>query len=158
MQPALREISRHRVPLMIWVVVTVVAAVAGPFGTHDAMALGPRALYWGSVSAVSIVLSFAAQSFGREMGLAGRIGLWTAFVLTISGLSHMINMVLFEGWGGWADWAYLTGTVWLVCLAVYLIVMVLMPDKADAVQDAANDTFLRRLPIEVRGPLVRIEA
>ena len=100
MQLALREISRHRVPLMIWVVVTVMAAVAGPFGTHDAMALGPRALYWGSVSAVSIVLSFVVQSVGREMGVAGRIGLWTVFVLTISGLSHLVNTVLFDGWGG----------------------------------------------------------
>ena len=45
MQLALREMTRHRVPILIWLVVTVVAAVAGPFGTLDAMGIGGRALY-----------------------------------------------------------------------------------------------------------------
>lgn len=96
MQLALREISRYRVPLMIWVVVTVVAAVAGPFGTHDAMALGPRALYWGAVAGVSIVLSFGARHYAQERGLGGRLAVWGVFILLISGLSHLINLVIFD--------------------------------------------------------------
>ena len=74
MQLALREISRHHVPLMIWVVVTALTAVAGPFGTLDAMGLGGRALYWGGVSAVSIALSFSAQALARRYAMMGRIG------------------------------------------------------------------------------------
>ncbi len=154
MQLALREISRHRVPLMIWVVVTALTAVAGPFGTLDAMGLGGRALYWGGVSAISIVLSFGAQALAQRYGKVGRIGVWTVFVLVIAGLSHLVNTLLFEGWGGWTDWAYLTGAVWLVTISVYLIVAVLTP----AVSQKPEDTFMRRLPIDVRGPLVRIEA
>ena len=154
MQLALREISRHHVPLMIWVVVTALTAGAGPFGTLDAMGLGGRALYWGGVSAVSIALSFSAQALARRYAMMGRIGVWTGFVLVIGGLSHLINTVLFNSWGGWADWAYLTGTVWLVTISVYLIVALLTP----GVSKKNQDTFMRRLPIELRGPLVRIEA
>jgi hypothetical protein len=154
MQLALREISRYRVPLMIWMVATAVAAVAGPFGTLDAMGPGARAFYWGGVSAISITMSFGAQALAQRYGTLGRIGVWTGFVLVIAGLSHLINTVLFDGWGGWADWAYLTGTVWLVTISVYLIVAALTP----AVSKKPDDTFMRRLPIDVRGPLVRIEA
>lgn len=156
MQLALREITRRRVPLMIWAMVTVVAAVAGPFGTHDAMGLGGRALYWGAVAGGSILLNFGARHVAREMGRLGRITVAAGFVLLVSGLAHGLNTVLFAGWGGLADWAYLMGTVGLVLAAVNLVIWLVIPANAPVAPE--GDVFLRRLPIELRGPLVRIEA
>jgi hypothetical protein len=76
MQFTLREISRFRVPLLIWLVVSVIAAVAGPFGTLDALSLLGRALYWGAVAGGSILLSAAARRFAQGMGrsVRGRSG------------------------------------------------------------------------------------
>lgn len=156
MQLALREIMRLKVPLLIWGVVTAVAAVAGPFGTHDAMGLEGRALYWGAVSGGSILLNFVTRYVARDMGTGGRLAVGAVFVLLVSSLVHGANSVLFAYWGGVADWAYLTGTVGLVTVAVHLVIGVVTPADAPALPD--EDKFARRLPIEFRGPLVRIEA
>lgn len=156
MQFALREIQRFRVPLVIWLVVTAVAAVAGPFGTHDAMGTGGLALYWGAIVGGSIVLNVGAMHLAAGRARWLRIAVWAGFVLLISTLAHVANSFLFTPWGGIGDWAYLTGTVGLVTVAVHLMIWVVMPRAAPAGPDA--DVFLRRLPIDVRGPLVRIEA
>ena len=158
MQFALREITRHRVPLLIWLVVTVVAAVAGPFGTLDAMGIGGRALYWGGVAGGSILLSFAARWLARDMGRWGKVAMDAGFVLVVSSLAHLLNSLVFEGWGSWAEWAYLTGTVGLVSVAVHLIFWAVLPAVEEGALRPEGDAFLRRLPIEFRGPLVRIEA
>ena len=154
MQLALREIKRFRVPLVIWLVVTAVAAVAGPFGAHEVMGIAGLALYWGGVVGVSIVLNFWAMSLSEGRVLWQRLAVWTVFVLLLSTLSHVVNSLLFVSWGGIADWAYLAGTVGLVTVAVHAMIWVVMPHAAPEVPD--GDAFLRRLPIEFRGPLVRI--
>lgn len=158
MQLALREMTRHRVPILIWLVVTVVAAVAGSFGTLDAMGIGGRALYWGGVTGGSILLSFAARWLARDMGRWGKIAVDAGFVLVVSSLAHLVNSLVFEIWGGWADWAYLTGTVGLVTAAVNLVIWAVVPAVEDDTEKPEGEAFLRRLPIEFRGPLVRIEA
>ena len=156
MQLALREIARYRVPLLIWLMVSIVAAVAGPFGTLDAMGFLGRLLYWGGVAGGSILLNYGTRYAARDMGLKGRILVAAGFVLLVSTLAHAVNSILFPVWGGVADWLYLTGTVGLVTAAVQLVVWVVVPKEAASTVD--ENVFMRRLPIEVRGPLVRIEA
>ena len=158
MQFALREMTRHRVPLLIWLVVTVVAAVAGPFGTLYAMGLGGRALYWGGVAGGSILLDFGARRLACDMGRWGKIAVDVGFVLVVSSLAHLVNSLVFEGWSGWADWSYLAGTVGLVTLAVHLVIWAVLSAVENDDAKPVGDAFLRRLPIEFRGPLVRIEA
>jgi hypothetical protein len=68
MQFALREMNRFRTPIIVWLVVSAVAAVAGPFGTHDAMQIEARALYWGGIAALSIALNFGAIYLARNAG------------------------------------------------------------------------------------------
>lgn len=53
--------------LLIWIAAVVVATVAGPFGTFSTMSLGIRALYWGSITTVSIFLGYTGHAFGRIM-------------------------------------------------------------------------------------------
>jgi hypothetical protein len=154
MQFALREMTRHRVPLLIWLVVTVVAAVAGPFGTLDAMGLGGRALYWGGVAGGSFLLNFGARRLARDMGQWGKVAVDVGFVLVMSSLAHLVNSLVFEGWSGWADWSYLAGTVGLVTLAMHLVIWAVLPAVENDDAKPVGDAFLRQLPIEFRGPLV----
>jgi len=71
MQFTLREIRRLRMPLLIWLAVTVVAGMAGPFGTLEVMGLGARTVYWAAVAGVSIVLNFGAMYLASGRGRAG---------------------------------------------------------------------------------------
>ena len=141
MQLALREMTRHRVPILIWLVVTVVAAVAGPFGTLDAMGIGGRALYWGGVTGGSILLSFAARWLASDMGRWGKIAVDAGFVLVVSSLAHLVNSLVFEIWGGSADWAYLTGTVGLVTAAVNLVIWAVVPAVEDDTEKPEGRRF-----------------
>lgn len=157
MQFTVREIMGLRVPLMIWLAITAVAAVSGPFGTLDAMGIGGRVLYWGGVAGISIGLSLVASLLTERLGPAGAIGIWVGLVLVISGGAHLVNSYVFSAWGGVVDWLYLTGIVGLVTAAVHLVIWgISAREDVERVSEVA--TFLRRLPIEFRGPLVRIEA
>lgn len=159
MQLTLREMKRYRVPFMMWLAISVVATVAGPFGTLEAMSLAGRAAYWSIVVGGSIILNFGAIALARNRPPLQAVAVWVGFVLLLSALAHVANSLLFSGWGGWADWLYLTGTVGLVTVAVHVLIWAVIP-KAEAEAEApdATQTFLRRLPIELRAPLVRIEA
>ncbi len=157
MQFTLREMMRLRVPLMIWFAVTAVAAVSGPFGTLEAMGVGGRTLYWGGVAGISIGLSIGANVLTKRLGRVGAIGVWVGLVLLISGGAHLVNSYVFSAWGGVSDWLYLTGIVGLVTAAVHLVIWGISPHE-DVERVSEEATFLRRLPIEFRGSLVRIEA
>jgi len=156
MRFTLREMTRLRVPLLIWLMVSVVATVAGPFGTLDAMGVTGRALYWSLIAGGSIVLNAAAQHLTRDVRRTGRIAVGAGFVLVVSSAAHLANTLLFSAWGGFWDWAYLTGTVAMVTAAVHLVFWAIAPQDGPAGDD--SDVFLRRLPLELRAPLVRIEA
>jgi hypothetical protein len=81
------------------------------------------------------------------------------FVVLVSGGTHALNSLVFSEWGRFADWAYLGGTIGLVTVAVHLVLRAMMPAAQTAPPAETDpDVFARRLPIEVRGPLVRIEA
>ncbi|MGJ8597655.1 LytTR family DNA-binding domain-containing protein [Sulfitobacter sp.] len=132
------------------------AAVAGPFGTLEALGVGGRSLYWGAIAGGSILLSFGAEYFARGMEGVRRLVAGVGFVVVVSSSTHAINALVFDDWGGIADWAYLTAIVGIVTAAVHLLIWAVIPEKAVAKPE--RDIFLRRLPIEFRALLVRIEA
>lgn len=152
----LREIARFRLPALIWIGLTAVTAVAGPFGTLEAMGPAARALYWGGVIALSLVLNIAADALAADRPRSYSIAVWVGFVLLLSGITHALNSFLFAAWGGVADWVYLVGAVGLVTAAVHLVTRGMLPRRVPDAVD--HDAFLRRLPFELRAPLVRIEA
>ncbi len=51
----------------IWVIVTVAAAVAGPFGTFQSIDFGRRLLYWGAIAASSILVSNLCDMLVRRV-------------------------------------------------------------------------------------------
>lgn len=157
MQFTLREISKLRIALLIWVTLSVVAAVAGPFGTLEAMGLGGRLVYWSGVVGVSIGLNTGANGLAEGRSLIVRAGIGVGFVLLLSTGFHVLNSLLFDIWDGFADWAYLTAIVGLVTAAVHLVIWGVRP-HVPVDTDGPREAFQRRLPFEVRAPLIRIEA
>lgn len=154
MHLTLRELEHLRVPLLIWLAVTVVAAAAGPFGTFGALGFGGRILYWGAVVGGSIVLGYGASILSRL--LEQPIVVWCGFVLLLSSAVQLINSMVFVDMAGWSNWFYLFAVVGLVTGAIQLVIWCISPKPAAEV--VVKDTFMLRLPLETRAPLVRIEA
>ena len=161
MQLTLRQRQRVLNLLALWSLLTLLCAVTGPFGTHDVMGLGARAAYWGVVVAGSIlgsviVSQMAPRSFVFE------VVLWLAFSLAIALGVHFLNLVLFPSDATSSGMLYLFGVVAAVVVVVngmlFLARKTLVPATSDAVATDPTLRFLRRLPLEQRGPLVRIEA
>ncbi len=159
MQFALREMERYRVPLLVWLTLSVVAGIAGPFGTSGAVAAPVLFAYWTGVVGVSILLSLIAFRYAEGFGRTGAVLIWVLFVLGLSGVLHAINSAAFPSWGGVVDWATLTGNVAVVTAAVKLVIWGIgTPAATGLAEPARPDPFMARVPIGVRGPLVRIEA
>jgi hypothetical protein len=156
MQLTLRELERFRVPLLIWATLSIVAAVAGPFGTLNALGVGGRFVYWGAVVGCSVGLSIGATILATRVSQYGRVIAWSGFVLLLSTTVHVINSFFFSEMKGWENWLYLLAVVALVTTAVQLLILVIKPTPGAEVE--VQDTFMLRLPIETRAALVRIEA
>lgn len=158
MQLTLREMERYRAPLLVWLTVSIVAGVAGPFGTLEAMGVVGRLAYWSGVASGSVALGFGTFSLAQRFGFIGQCAVWAGMVVLLSAALHAINSVVFAGWGGLADWAYLAAIVGMVVAAVKVMVWGLASPKNAQTKAPQADPFMARLPFDVRGNLVRIEA
>lgn len=158
-QLALRERRRAFVLISIWSLVTVICAISGPFGTHDVLSLPARFGYWGVIAAAS-VLSVLIPDRSSGLSDLGLVVLWIIYVLSLSGLIIVLNFVLFEVWFDRAAYAYLVTVVGVIVLAVHAALWLIdFARPAAETPDVDPQTrFLRRLPLALRAPLVRIEA
>jgi hypothetical protein len=158
-QLALRE--RQRVILLfgIWALVTVMCAAVGPFGTFDALALPARFAYWGVIAGVSVLGSLLPLGL-KEDAYAKRLAAWATFVIGLSALNFGLNSVVFADWWDASQFFYMLLNVTIVVAAVHVVFWLINFARpvADAPDVDAQTRFLRRVPLEVRGPLVRIEA
>lgn len=159
LQVALRE---WRSVGFLWFGLTVLATLAGPFGTMDALAPGPRAGYWGGVIACAIVLHFAIRHMQhylpahRASALAGSV----AYAVILAAGIFGVNVWLFPGWQGGdiASLLWLIMIVLVVAAAVHVGMTRLRPPQVPDAQADAHDAFMARLPLSKRGPLIRLEA
>ncbi len=159
-QLTLRGMHGLFVPLAIWGLATVVCTIAGPFGTHEALGLGGRLIYWAAVVGLSVLGSVLVSRAARGRSTGIRLLLWLCFVPVLSLVIWGLNGQLFEGWTRLALLGRLTVDVGLVVFAVqavFALIDFVRPERAAPVPDAES-RFLRRLPVANRGPLVRIEA
>ena len=160
-QLALRERRRAVVLFGIWLLLTLICAVAGPFGTHDVLGIFGRLGYWAVVVGASI-LSSAIPFMARDLSGPVRFLIWCGYVLLISALVFGLNVIVFESWReqGLGLFVYLVGIVGMTALAVHLVLWLINfarpADIKPEVEPQAK--FLRRLPLANRAPLVRIEA
>jgi len=162
MLSTLRERIPGLIPLVIWALATVLSTVAGPFGTLEALGLGARAVYWGGVVGVSVAGGVLSWRLGQTHGPVWRLTIWAFYVVALAGLVHGLNTALFDAWQGGGRFAYLLGII-AVTFAVVQGLIALVRHTRDAPEDMTDAVdpqtlFLRRIPIEKRGELVRLEA
>ncbi|WP_299351706.1 LytTR family DNA-binding domain-containing protein [uncultured Shimia sp.] len=144
--------------LTIWAVATIVAIVAGPFGTFTALGSGARVAYWGSISITSIALGYSCVAFvnvlwqnkpSRQRELGGTV--LAVFVITAD--VWLISNSTLWGPGNAVGYFEMLGYVTLVTIAAtltkYLAVSALPgwastpPQTADL---GSKPRLLRRVP------------
>ena len=156
MQLAFRE---WQGPLGLWLGLSGLATLAGPFGTMEALTAGPRTLYWFGVTGVAIGLDRAltrleSRLTGTPVVAAAMVGL---YAVIMASLVFALNTWLFESWGRLGQWLWLLLIVLAISAAVHALMFWLDPATGKG-QDTLQDRFLARLRPEARGALIRIEA
>jgi hypothetical protein len=163
---ALREWQWLFVPFAVWVVVTVLATLAGPFETYEGLTVLPRLAYWAVVVGVSVLLDLGFRRVLRDGSMARRLVARLGYAVALALLIHGINRVVFPGWMGWHMLGWLIGIVWAVAIAVEGLVALarqatpsINDENAATPEHVAPDTvFQQRLPHDKRGALIRLEA
>lgn len=161
MRTTLRE---WRLPLGLWALVTLLATVVGPFGTFTALTPLARLGYWAGVVGVAVALNVALPRLIPAAALPLRLVARVAYVIVLAGLVHILNLQVFAGWDSRGGLWFLLAVVLLIAVLVELAVWLLRPARAPetaagpVAQTDPAAAFLRRLPLERRGALIRIEA
>lgn len=155
---------RSRVPLVIWLVVTLAIAVTGPFGSYGQMSLLARLAFWAPVIAVGIAVAsvirvFVAGPLGLGATLTG--SLLAAFLICAVVCPPLFVLVrlFFEpaqaGIPGFGELVLLVGSVSLGVCAVRHSVdgEETAPPAQEPVAEPAMSRLMRRLDPELRGEL-----
>lgn len=170
LQITLREMHRLATDRRSWVVLlglSVVIGLIGPFGSFEAMAIGPRLAYWtaivlGTAAAGTLVASFLEQVLEPRLprlpaallaGAAAGPGI-TAFVV-------FVNYVAFGPGLGPVALVQLLVYCTAISATVTLVGALLHPVRSDPSPVAASSApptpaILERLPLPQRGALLHI--
>lgn len=157
-----------RGPLLIWALLTAVAALTGPFETYQVLSAAPRTLYWAGIVGLSVAFDAGFRRLLRDRPLAWHLLARLPFALLLAGMVHLVNHLVFSGWQGWGGYLFLAGVV-LAITAVFEIAARALAWQGPALPGAVPsgpvpaapdpaETFLRRLPLDKRGALIRLEA
>lgn len=159
MQLALRERRRTVLLFGIWILLTLVCAVSGPFGTHGALPFILRVGYWSIVVGASVSSSMLPIMLRDHMGWT-QLVVWAVYVLCLSVLIFGLNALVFPSWTDPTEFAYLLIRVGFIVCVVHMVLWLINYARPIVIQpDIDPQTrFLRRIPLVSRGPLVRIEA
>ncbi len=154
--------------LFMWLAGWLIAAVAGPFGTYETMTLLPRALYWITISSVSILLGYLG--FGVAIWLVGQDNhprqAWVGALVSTSLVGPAVWGVtlLSEKLGTGAAPGFWTMVFYaaLLCTTVavlrLLLQEVLFQEQAPPPHLDVEAALLRRLPDDMRGRILRLSA
>lgn len=161
MSSTLRERKRGLVLLAVWLLATVFCTFAGPFGTHDALTIVPRFFYWAGIIALSVFGTTLSLRLAKKADVWKALLFWVGFTLVLSGIIHGVNSWLFPGWQGVGQLLYLIGIIAMTVVVVHgtlaLARTVFVPPAEISTEDT-EASFLRRLPLDRRGKLIRLEA
>lgn len=149
--------------LALWVLLSVLCAIAGPFDTHAALNLAERGVYWASIVGLSIVGSFLVRQSPLDRW-PGKVISWVIFALILALCISLINAFTFAKPQAGGGLMYLFGIILLSVAVINGLLQLLQRNTNDTItttippRDDPEQRFMRRLPPEARGPLVRIEA
>lgn len=93
---------RTKVPLIVWVVLTLLLAQVGPFGSYGIFSFGGRLLFWAPLLALGIGLSTAVRAYvygtlGLRDFRRGSVLIAVLISALISPPLYMVVVTLFEG-------------------------------------------------------------
>lgn len=169
----MRERMRALRLLLLWALITGFAAVTGPFGTFEVLGLPARFGYWAVIIGLAIGLTVLQKHLLRGQPEALRLLTQIPYGVFLACIAHAMNLIIFPEWGGWADFGFLTlvtlSAVLMVEAGIFLARHVFQFGGDRLPQDAAPKVpevavpgpevlFQRRLPLEKRGQLIRLEA
>jgi len=168
----MREHSAMIRMIFLWLLVTLFAALAGPFGTFEGLGFAGRLAYWGMITGLSIALTKAQLHLLRRRAQWVRFASQLPYGLCLALIAHGLNLLVFPEWGGWYDFGFLAlvtlSVVLMIEAAVFLFRTYFHPSvEAGAQAQRPSDPtleldpetlFQRRLPLEKRGCLIRLEA
>ena len=162
MQFALRQLSKGGPLVLLWVLVSGLCAISGPFGTQEGMGFAGRLIYWGTVVGGSILGSRLINHLSLQKRWQN-IAAWTLFAMAIAGGVYAFDALFLGQNGRGSSFIYLFAIVGATVLVVHAMLWLAVQyvPRSGAPVDTALATaarFQRRLPLETRGPLVRIEA
>lgn len=162
----MRERMRFMRLILLWALLTGFAAATGPFGTFEVLGLMARFGYWAVIVGTAIFLTVMQKRLLAHINPIVRLLSQLPYGLFLAALAHVMNLIIFPEWGGWADYGFLAlvtlSAVFLVELGVFLARHVF--DLGETGGSAAQEQlppdvlFQRRLPMEKRGQLIRLEA
>ncbi|MDP2739022.1 MAG: LytTR family DNA-binding domain-containing protein [Pseudorhodobacter sp.] len=149
-----------------WAALTLLGAVAGPFGTLEVFSLGPRAVFWSVLVAFSIALGTGTRVmietvFGIYRFRSQAPFLAAVVTLVLTPLLVWLKLVLRVAEGGAvALWGGTGLTVFVAAFWVSAIRHALAlrqrPVVAPAPSDSAGPRLLARLPLSLQAPLQRL--
>lgn len=68
------RLFKSKIPLLIWIVLTTVAALAGPFGTYESLGMLARAGFWGVMVGLSVLTGVVVRAFVHMvLGMRGLV-------------------------------------------------------------------------------------
>ncbi|SDO45726.1 LytTr DNA-binding domain-containing protein [Lutimaribacter pacificus] len=136
-------------------VIVVILVISGPFGTGDALTILPRLLYW---AAVALLTFPAGVLVNRLVAATGGPGAMTAVLATLAsglaatGIVLALNAVTFAPGAG-VDWPVVAR---ILAVAVLVAAAFHFRTAQTTQEPPSPPSFLDRLPLDKRGPLVSI--
>lgn len=167
----MRERVRAARLILLWILITGFASVTGPFGTFEVLGLPARFGYWGVIVGLAIGLTILQKHLLQGQSETVRLMTQIPYGVFLACVAHGLNLMIFPEWGSWADFWFLVlvtlSAVLLVEAGVFLARHVFHLGAAQSSPGGTVDLpqeqgpeiqFQRRLPLEKRGQLIRLEA
>lgn len=169
-----KEDLASKVPLALWLVLTVIVGLAGPFGTDERLLLWQRLAFWGAVIGVSILISTGVRSFVHTVlsmtdfvRSTGMIAALMAAILTWP-IHFIATLLMGAGSPRLLGPARMAAFIACVSVGVGIFRAVLRnaaqeparpePDDAPTLSESgqALPRLMDRLPAQAQGPLISI--
>ncbi len=147
---------------LVFVFLSLVIGIAGPFGSYITMSLFERTLYWGFIIGLSIVMITAIRSaliLSRPQWSYWKIGTVASLILAItySALIYYFTIHVFSlDQAMMPDLILLAGSIFLISIALHAIRYFTIETATKPENTAPR--ILQRLPQEKRGRVIRLSA
>jgi hypothetical protein len=161
---------------VVWALAMLIAVVAGPFGTFEAMTVEQRAVFWGVIISISVVFGYTMR--GLACLLVGHDQPMLFDLVATMGMTLLFSPVVFVFS---VFFSHLTGVempsttqlvfyVFVISLGVYVLrrlvpgieptTYTFLQQESGSVDlpESSEPRLLRRLAPDVQGPVLRLSA